>query len=163
MRPDGTYENSAPLLDRLGVVGGSESRVGAAVVDLHARTRAVVVRVGLEDPLSPPLRGALDLAVGAGVVPSLCIQVRPSHSRGFKPRQESYVDRVGEEAARRDARVDDTGGEHLGVGCGQDILEQSQRVRSRLVVSSMLTVIMAPEEEPVTKTLVASPLYLSSV
>lgn len=100
-------EHANPLLSRLLVVLGEERGVGAAVVDLHLRAGAGVPRVhGLDDV--GPLRGRVDgLALRARAVPGV------DAARG------------GDEAAGGDARVGNGGLEELGVGGGEDVLQEN--------------------------------------
>lgn len=97
-------EHASPLLHLLLVVLRAQRAVGGAVVDLHPRARAVVAGVHVEDDLGPFLGCRRGLAVGAGIVPG-------RDARGLR-----------HEAAGGDARVDDAGGEDVGVGGGEDIL-----------------------------------------
>jgi len=143
-------ENTSPLLDTLSVVVGAKSGVNAAVVDLEAGTGTAVAGVHSLDDVGPVGGGLVDVSLGAGGVPG--------------------VDGAGggDEAAGRDAGVGGGGSEEFRVGSGHDVLchvsfLQYSRMICLQVIENMgygeLTVIMAPELEPVTKTLLASPLY----
>ena len=62
-------EDAGPLLDGLLVVLRAEGGVGAAMVDLEARTGTGVAGVHVLDGVGPVLGGGLDIALGAGGVP----------------------------------------------------------------------------------------------
>ena len=99
----GQPEDVGPLLDGLLVVVRAEGGVDAAVPDLHARARAVVVRVHGADDVAPLLGGGVGLAAGAGVVPL-------GDAAGG-----------GDEAAGWDAGVEGHGFDDVWVGCGEDV------------------------------------------
>lgn len=142
-------KHAAPLLDLLLEVAGVEDGVVGAVQDLHARPLAVRRRARVHGfGRRRPSRGRLgDLALGA--------RLRP------------FVDffAVAAEAARGHARVDGAGADEFGVGGGEDVLESRKVSFILLLCQSFgrvgLTVIMAPELLPRTKTLFLSTRYLS--
>ena len=102
------------------------------MIDHHLGPRACVAWVlALNDRGPVGLRG-VDLTLRAGAVPG--------------------VDLVGRrhEAAGWHAAVGRRGGEHFGVGAGHDVLARISLVEGQDMPISALTVIIAPEEEPVT-------------
>lgn len=133
-------EDVRPLLDSLVVVLDVKSRVGGSVVDLHLGSGSVVARVHVLDDLGPLLLSLDHLALGALRVPS------------------SGLVSLALEAASRDTGIGDSCSEEVGVSGSHDVLGLLVKVII-VNVAVELTVIIAPEDSPVTKTLLESPLY----
>jgi hypothetical protein len=133
-------ENTSPLLDRLSVVVGAKGGVNATVVDLETGAGTSVTGVHALDDVGPVSSGLVDVSLGAGGVPG--------------------VDGTGggDEAASGDTRVSSGSSKQLRVGSGHDIL-CFVSILQFLMKHERLTVIIAPELEPVTKTFLGSALY----
>jgi hypothetical protein len=133
-------ENTSPLLDRLSVVVGAESGVNATVVDLETGTGTGVAGVHALDDVGPVGSGLVNVSLGAGGVPGI------DGTGG------------GDEAASGDTGVSSGSSKQLRVGSGHDVL-CCVSVLQCPMEHEKLTVIMAPELEPVTKTFLGSALY----
>lgn len=133
-------KDARPLLDGLVVVLRVDDVVDGAMVDLHLGPGAAVARVQVLGIVGPLLLRVDGLAGRAGRIPFGGLV-------GSAP-----------EAGSRDTGVGNTGSKDVGVRRSQEVLHRSVWRHIAQKGNCRRTVIMAPEEVPVTYTLLLSVL-----
>jgi len=142
-RVAGVSKYTRPLLDRLIEAGDVERLVDIAVEDLHPWVLAGVTWIHSANLFGPLRWCFVELSAGALAVPS--------------------SDCAGEEAARWFAAEFGCCSEEIRVDSRHHLLFHSLvRCINDPLRREKLTVIIAPEDSPVTYTLLASPLYFLS-